>query len=142
FQVTWRDERSRVASLLAMTTGMRMGEVLALRLCDLGENRLTAATCMVIILHVGVAEKFGMSRFSGGGISCSSGQKPNPIKKPRNPRNDSSYQSNVLCIFFVNKELHLLGHRITSINTTFTTLLRAFNEQILYLYTFEYTVFF
>jgi len=40
FQVQWRDERARVASLIAMTTGMRMGEILALRVSDIGENRL------------------------------------------------------------------------------------------------------
>ena len=40
FEVTWTDERARVANLVAMTCGLRMGEVLALRMCDVAENRL------------------------------------------------------------------------------------------------------
>lgn len=36
----WTDERARVASLVAMTTGLRCGEILALRFCDLEENRI------------------------------------------------------------------------------------------------------
>lgn len=40
FRVKWLDERARVASLVAMTCGLRMGEVLALRKCDIAENRL------------------------------------------------------------------------------------------------------
>ncbi len=40
FEVQWADERARVGSLVAMTCGLRMGEVLALRMCDVAENRL------------------------------------------------------------------------------------------------------
>lgn len=40
FEVKWADERARVGSLVAMTCGLRMGEVLALRMCDIAENRL------------------------------------------------------------------------------------------------------
>lgn len=40
FQVKWADERARVGSLVAMTCGLRMGEVLALRMCDVAETRL------------------------------------------------------------------------------------------------------
>ena len=41
FKVKWSDERARVASLVAMTCGLRLGEVLALRVCDIGETRLS-----------------------------------------------------------------------------------------------------
>jgi len=40
FEVNWADERARVGSLVAMTCGLRMGEALALRMCDVTENRL------------------------------------------------------------------------------------------------------
>jgi integrase len=40
FKVKWVDERARVGSLVAMTCGLRMGEVLALRMCDITENRI------------------------------------------------------------------------------------------------------
>lgn len=40
FAVSWYDERSRVASLVAATCGLRAGEVLALRPSDIGEDRL------------------------------------------------------------------------------------------------------
>jgi integrase len=40
FKITWDDERARVASLVAMTTGLRQGEIRALRACDIGEDRL------------------------------------------------------------------------------------------------------
>ncbi len=36
----WEDERYRAASLLAMITGMRMGEIQALRRCDIGDDML------------------------------------------------------------------------------------------------------
>ncbi len=36
----WEDERYRVASLLAMITGMRLGEIQALRRCDIGDDML------------------------------------------------------------------------------------------------------
>lgn len=36
----WNDERAMVANKLAMTTGLRMGEILALRKNDIGEDRL------------------------------------------------------------------------------------------------------
>jgi integrase len=40
FTVEWKEERSRIASLLSMSTGLRAGEVLALKLCDIGKDRL------------------------------------------------------------------------------------------------------
>ena len=40
FSTAWTDERARVACLVAMTTGARLGEVLALRREDIGEDRL------------------------------------------------------------------------------------------------------
>ncbi|MGO8694637.1 MAG: tyrosine-type recombinase/integrase [Rectinemataceae bacterium] len=40
FSTTWEDERARVACLVAMTTGARLGEVLALRHEDIGNDRL------------------------------------------------------------------------------------------------------
>jgi integrase len=41
FSLTWDDERSRVANLLAMATGLRAGEVLALRVQDIGEKKIS-----------------------------------------------------------------------------------------------------
>ena len=38
FKVEWKDERSRLANLVSMCTGMRAGEIRALRLRDIGEN--------------------------------------------------------------------------------------------------------
>lgn len=38
FSIKWRDERSRLANMLAMCTGMRAGEIQALRLQDLGQG--------------------------------------------------------------------------------------------------------
>jgi integrase len=35
FSVPWKDERARVGNLIAATTGLRAGEVLALRICDI-----------------------------------------------------------------------------------------------------------
>lgn len=40
FSVKWKDERARVGNLLSMTTGMRAGEVAALRADDILEDRL------------------------------------------------------------------------------------------------------
>lgn len=40
FAVKWDDERSRVGNLLAMTTGMRASEVVALQAADIQEDRL------------------------------------------------------------------------------------------------------
>lgn len=40
FAVEWRGERERIASVLAMTSGLRSGEVLALRREDIGEDRI------------------------------------------------------------------------------------------------------
>lgn len=40
FAATWHDERSRVGNLLAMTTGMRASEVVALQAADIQEDRL------------------------------------------------------------------------------------------------------
>ena len=38
--VDWPDNRARVGNLVAMTTGLRSGEVIALRLDDIGEDRV------------------------------------------------------------------------------------------------------
>ena len=38
FEAEWKDFTSKIANLTAMCTGLRMGEVLALRLCDLGDD--------------------------------------------------------------------------------------------------------
>ncbi len=40
-QATWADERARVASLLAATTGLRQGEVRAVQVQDIGKDRLS-----------------------------------------------------------------------------------------------------
>ncbi|MFP4010634.1 MAG: tyrosine-type recombinase/integrase, partial [Spirochaetaceae bacterium] len=40
FSVAWPDERARVGNLVAMTTGLRAGEIVALRVEDIGEDRL------------------------------------------------------------------------------------------------------
>jgi len=40
FTVQWRDERSRLANMLAMVTGMRAGEIQGLRIQDLGQDCL------------------------------------------------------------------------------------------------------
>ena len=40
FRVEWPDERSKLANMLAAVTGMRQGEILALRLQDLGPDCL------------------------------------------------------------------------------------------------------
>jgi integrase len=40
FQVNWKDERSRLANMLAMVTGMRAGEIQGLRIQDLGQDCL------------------------------------------------------------------------------------------------------
>ncbi len=40
FSLEWRDQRGRVANLLAMSSGMRMGEILALRRENIKEDRL------------------------------------------------------------------------------------------------------
>ncbi len=40
FTIEWPDERARIASLLAMTTGMRIGEILAVQHKDIGQGRL------------------------------------------------------------------------------------------------------
>jgi integrase len=37
---TWSDERARMAFLLALTTGLRLGEVIALQVRDIGTDRL------------------------------------------------------------------------------------------------------
>jgi integrase len=41
FSLSWDDQRTRVASLVAMTTGLRAGEIAALRLRDVGDDYLT-----------------------------------------------------------------------------------------------------
>jgi integrase len=43
FTVDWKDKRAFVASLVAATTGARLGECLALRQTDIGEDTLTIA---------------------------------------------------------------------------------------------------
>ncbi len=40
FRVEWKDDRARVGNLLAATTGLRAGEVLAVRRSDIGEGIL------------------------------------------------------------------------------------------------------
>ena len=40
FRVPWNDERARLANMLAMTTGMRAGEIQGLRVQDLGKDCL------------------------------------------------------------------------------------------------------
>jgi integrase len=40
FRITWKDERSRLANMLAMVTGMRAGEIQGLRIQDLGQDCL------------------------------------------------------------------------------------------------------
>jgi integrase len=40
FRVAWKDERAKLANMLAAVTGMRQGEILALRLQDLGPDCL------------------------------------------------------------------------------------------------------
>jgi integrase len=40
FEVEWKEERSKIASMLSMSTGLRAGEVLALQLQDIGTDRL------------------------------------------------------------------------------------------------------
>jgi integrase len=40
FRVEWKDERAKLANMLAAVTGMRSGEILALRLQDLGPDCL------------------------------------------------------------------------------------------------------
>lgn len=40
FAVEWPDERYKLANLLSMCTGLRLGEIRALRKCDLGEGCL------------------------------------------------------------------------------------------------------
>jgi integrase len=38
FRVTWKDERAKIANMLASVTGMRSGEILALRFMDIGKD--------------------------------------------------------------------------------------------------------
>ncbi|MDR3283671.1 MAG: tyrosine-type recombinase/integrase [Treponema sp.] len=40
FKLEWRDPRSRMVNLIASQTGMRMGEIRALRVCDIQEDRI------------------------------------------------------------------------------------------------------
>jgi len=40
FTVPWTDERARIGNLTAMSTGLRAGEILALQVRDVGEDRL------------------------------------------------------------------------------------------------------
>jgi len=40
FTQSWPHERSKLANMIAMTTGLRSGEIMALKKCDLGENCL------------------------------------------------------------------------------------------------------
>ncbi|WP_026043581.1 tyrosine-type recombinase/integrase [Treponema primitia] len=41
FKLDWKDKRSMLINLVAMTTGLRIGEILALRMEDIGEEYLT-----------------------------------------------------------------------------------------------------
>jgi integrase len=41
FSMNWESDRSRMAALIAYNTGMRLGEIRALRICDIHENRIT-----------------------------------------------------------------------------------------------------
>jgi integrase len=43
FQLEWRDPRSKLMTLIAFQTGMRMGEIQALRICDIHEDRISVA---------------------------------------------------------------------------------------------------
>jgi integrase len=40
FNLEWRDPRSRMAALIASQTGLRMGEIRALRVCDIQEDKI------------------------------------------------------------------------------------------------------
>lgn len=40
FKLEWKDEQAKLANELAYTTGMRLGEIRALRLCDIGKDRI------------------------------------------------------------------------------------------------------
>jgi len=40
FQVHWKDERARLGNMLAASTGLRIGEIQALRIMDIGNDRL------------------------------------------------------------------------------------------------------
>jgi integrase len=40
FNIDWKDERSRLANMLAMVTGMRAGEIQGLQIQDLGQDCL------------------------------------------------------------------------------------------------------
>ncbi len=40
FRIAWKDERARIGNLVALTTGLRSGEVLALQMEDIGADRL------------------------------------------------------------------------------------------------------
>ncbi len=41
FRLEWRDPRSRLITLIASQTGMRIGEIRALRICDIHEDRIS-----------------------------------------------------------------------------------------------------
>src|SRR5208282_3364513 len=41
FALAWPDKHSKVANMLAMSTGLRAGEILALQVRDIGDNRLS-----------------------------------------------------------------------------------------------------
>ena len=40
FALPWRDEHSKIGNMLAMSTGLRAGEILALQFSDIGDDRL------------------------------------------------------------------------------------------------------
>ncbi len=40
FSEDWKDERCKTANMVASTTGLRAGEIIAIKLCDIGEDRL------------------------------------------------------------------------------------------------------
>jgi integrase len=41
FSIQWKDERARIAALLSATTGMRQAEIVALRIDDIQQDRIT-----------------------------------------------------------------------------------------------------
>ena len=43
FNLEWPSIRSRMAALIAFNTGMRLGEIRALRVCDIHENRISVS---------------------------------------------------------------------------------------------------
>ncbi len=59
FETEWRDPRSRLANLIAAETGMRMGEIRALRICDIGIDR-------IFVRHVWSLDDGGLKETKSG----------------------------------------------------------------------------